>query len=467
MNGSRFWRLAALAVLIVFGSTPLLALSGSAQQELDGFVKNLREAKRVDMLGYLIFVRQPANQAAEDRLFTLTGKVILGVKDGYLTHCSFSRLERLRKAGLTVSIIDKKRFDDRSEFWYLTRIDTPAKDQALREKFEPLWQSGQTVLVRLRPADEAWLADHDIFYSRVDETLMPLRRPLPQPKKVKIEVNPDIQALIEKITADEMKAIVQTLQDCVSRHVRYAGNAQAVRWLAQEFALLPGLEVATPTFTYSSGLYSNVVAIKKGTQDPNTVFVVCGHIDSTVGWSGGPNAPGADDNGSGAAGVLMIARALRDVTLPYTVVFAGMNAEEVGLIGSKALAKKMAADQQQKIIAVFNMDMIADRDDNEVAVIGNTRSNWLIDVFKDAALAYTGLKSKTLYDSDIWQSDHSAFWNIGVPAILTIEGYPEMSAHYHKTTDLVVNLSPAFMERITRSNLAALLTLNPLTKKTN
>ena len=462
---SRSLRFAAVLLVSLMFSGPLSALSTDPQGDIDSFVRMLREDKRVDMLGYLVFLRTPTSRETEDRVFGLAGKVVLGNAEGYMTHVNFTRLERIRKAGFPISIIDKKRLNDRKEFWYLTLVNSPEKERVLREKFEPLWKHGHTIVIRIRPEDEAHLADNQIMYSRVEETLLPLCKPAKAPVKIKVEVNPDVQKLLELITAEEMTSIVQSLENCVSRHVRYPGNASGTRWLAEEFAKLPGLEVATPTFTYSTGPLSNVVAIKKGVQEPNTVFVVCGHIDSTVGWSGGANAPGADDNGTGAAGVLQIARALRDVQLPYTVVFAGMNAEEVGLIGSKALAKKMAAEQGQTIQAVFNMDMIADRDDNEVAVIGNTRSNWLIDVFKDAALAYTGLKSKTLYDSDIWQSDHSSYWNIGVSAILTIEGYPEMSAYYHKPTDLVINLVPAFMERIARSNLAALLTLNPPMKK--
>ena len=121
----------------------------------------------------------------------------------------------------------------------------------------------------------------------------------------------------------------------------------------------------------------------------------------------------------------------------------------------------MAGTAGLQIKAVLDMDMIADKDDNEVVAIGNTRSNWLIDVFKDAALAYTGLKTKPLYNSNVWQSDHSSFWNIGASAILTAEGYPEMSAYYHSVNDLVKNFDPNLMERVARANLAALLTMNP------
>ena len=159
------------------------------------------------------------------------------------------------------------------------------------------------------------------------------------------------------------------------------------------------------------------------------------------------------------AGLLHIARVAAGLSLPYTVIYAGMNVEELGLHGSKAFARQLSTTPGTKILAALDLDMIADKDDNLAVAIGNTRSNWLIDVFKDAALAYTGLTCKCLYDSDVWGSDHSSFWNIGASAILTSEGYPDFSPHYHKPTDLVKNLSPEMMEKIARSNLATLLTL--------
>lgn len=458
-----------LAFLVVcFLALPLtgFGLSGEPKAEFDEFIRTLREEKRVDRIGYLVEVQIPPSKANESKIFAYAGKYCYSSPAGYLTHVNYSRLERMQKAALKTRIIDKKRLDDAGEAWYLVWVENDAQDQLLRSKFEPLYTDRHTRVIRIRPEDEEFLGDNLLRYSLIEETLLPLKSLGRLPKAPLIKLDPKIQELIQSITWDDMKATVQTLEDFYSRQVRAAGNAQAVQWIAEQFQKMPGLEVATPTFPYSSKPLSNIVAIQKGVTNPDTVFVVCGHMDSTVGWGGGTGkAPGADDNGSGAAGVLHVASVASRLSLPYTVMYCCMNAEEVGLVGSKAVAKQLAGTQGLKIKAALNMDMIADRDDNQVAVIGNTASNWLIDVFKDTAKLYTGLESKCLYDSDIWYSDHSSFWNIGVPAILTIEGYPEMSAHYHKVTDLVANLDPKLMERVARATLATLLTLNAIPTK--
>lgn len=451
--------LISLAVLAV----PAFALSGDAKSEFDEFIRNIREEKRVDQIGYLILAKLPPSRLSEEQILRTAGKYYYSSREGYLTHVNFVRLERLRQAKVQYSILDKKRLDDTSESWKLVWVETPAQKAALRDAFEPLYSHDNTFIIRIRPEDEEKLIGLELRYSTLDETLIRQRVPAwPSPIKV-VKFDPAIADQLASITASDMVATVETLQNFKSRQVSQPGNADAVKWLVEQFNAIGGLEVSTPEFTYSSKKLMNVVAVQKGTVDPNTVIVVCGHMDSTVSSYNYASAPGADDNGTGAAGVLHVARVAGRLPLPYTVIYAEMNAEEVGLVGSKAVAKALAAQTGVQIKAVLNMDMIADKDDNEVAVIGNTRSNWLIDVFKDTALAYTGLKSKTLYDSNIWYSDHSSFWNIGASAILTIEGYPEMSKYYHKATDLVANLEPTLMEKIARSQLAVLLTLNRAT----
>jgi hypothetical protein len=450
------------ALLLVIGIGLAIAAPGDVDKDVEQFIRTVREDRRLDQIGYVIQVKVPASRQQEDKLLGLTGKFFYQSAHGYLTHVNHSRLERLQKSKIPVQIIDKKRLDDRREGWYLVWCRTEAAKTTLATRFEPLFSHDHTALIRIRPSDEEWLEEHDFPYSLVEEALLPLKSSgaLP-PKTLKIDrPDPAIQQLLEEITLEGMTATVQRLQEFVSRYIKEPGNRESTLWLADQFKEIGGLDVTTPEFTSYYGNGQNVVAVQKGVEEPQKIIVVCGHFDSTVSSSNKKNAPGADDNGTGTAGVLHLARVAGKLRLPYTVVYACMNAEEVGLIGSKALAKAMAATGDQ-IQAVLNMDMIADRDDNEVAVIGNTRSNWLIDVFKDAAVLYTGLKSKPLYNSNIWYSDHSSFWNIGVSAILTIEGYPEMSAHYHKVTDTVANLSPEFMTRVARSNLATLLTLNP------
>jgi len=451
--------LVGMALLVAMAAW---AYEADADRELDGFARTLREGARVDRIGYLVEVRTPPTPKAEDTILGLAGKILFAGPEGYLTHVDYARLERLKAAGLSVSLIDKKRLDDTAELWYLVWIDDEAKDKALQASFEPLFRHEKTRVIRIRPEDEQVLAWHSIQYSVVEETLLPTRIPV-RPRPVKgVTVDPAIKALLQDVKKEEMVGTVQTLENCTSRWAYEPGNASATRWLEAELRKIGTLEVSTPSFLHQKTTFANVIGVQKGTREPDTVIVVCGHFDSSGGQWGPANktAPGADDNGSGVAGVLHVARVAGRLALPYTVIYACMNVEELGLVGSKAFARTLAGQPGTKILGVLNMDMIADRDDNQVAVIGNTRSNWLIDVFRDAALAYTGLTSKCLYDSKIWNSDHSSFWNIGASAILTIEGHPDMSPHYHKPTDLVRNMSPEMMEKVTRSNLATLLTLN-------
>ncbi len=456
--------LVLLFVIFPLVTHSAFGLSGDSKLEFDQFIRNLREEKRIDRIGYLISMELSPSKTNENKVLSLTGKFSYSFPKGYLTHVNFARLERVKKAGVTFQILDKKRLDDSTEQWYLVWVENEEKAKALKAKFEPLFTHEHTVVIRIRPSDEEFLMDNRYMYSVIEEAMLPLKVPVdPLPKKF-LKVDPAIQEAVKKITEEELVAVVQTLQDCVSRKVKSAGNASATTWLADEFKKIASLTVSTPTFESSYGKMSNVVAEKPGLIEPKKVIVVCGHFDSTAGYSA-RTAPGADDNGTGAAGVLALARVTGPMSLPYTVVFACMNAEEIGLVGSKAFAKRYSGSTEIQILGVLNMDMIADKDDNEVAVIGNTRSNWLINLFKDTALAYVGLTSKPLYDSNIWYSDHSSFWNIGASAILTIEGYPEISAYYHSENDLVKNLAPSFMEKVARANLATLLTMMTATTR--
>jgi hypothetical protein len=450
-----------LTVLVLFQALPSLALSGVPQEEFNEFIRNIREEKRIDRIGYLVLAQISVSRSNDNRVLQSAGKILYAGADGYLTHVNHVRLQRMEKANLKPRVLDKKRLDDHSEAWYMVWVPTAEDEARLTKLFEPILKLENTILVRIRPEDEVEIGMLGLHYSLIDETLQPLRSlPIKREPARTIRVIPAIQGLISQITQESLQAIVQKLQDFKSRHVSQPGNSQASLWLAEEFRKIPGLEVTTPLFKTSAGELMNVVAVKKGSKDPNQVYVLCGHHDSTVSSYDRKVAPGADDNASGAGAVLAIARIIGSFDFPFTVIFAGMNAEESGLLGSKAFVKTLAATSGLQIKAVFNMDMIGDKDDNDVAVIGNTNSNWLIDVFKDVALAYTGLKSTCQYNSNIWQSDHSSFWNIGAPAILTIEGYPEYSKYYHSVNDLVKNMSFSFMEKVTRSNMAALLTLN-------
>ncbi|MEZ5894227.1 MAG: M28 family metallopeptidase [Parvularculaceae bacterium] len=103
----------------------------------------------------------------------------------------------------------------------------------------------------------------------------------------------------------------------------------------------------------------NVIAVQRGTLDPDRIVMMSGDIDSRVSdpLDGTSDSPGANDNASGLAGVIEAARVLSKRKFAGTIVYAGLSGEEQGLFGGKILAR-YALDHGWRVKAVLNNDMI-------------------------------------------------------------------------------------------------------------
>jgi Zn-dependent M28 family amino/carboxypeptidase len=102
-----------------------------------------------------------------------------------------------------------------------------------------------------------------------------------------------------------------------------------------------------------------MVAIQRGTERPNDVVIIQGHIDSRVSdvMNFTSDAPGANDDGSGTAAVIEAARVLSKHKFPGTIVYATLSGEEQGLYGGKTLAD-YAKEQGWNVVTVLNNDII-------------------------------------------------------------------------------------------------------------
>lgn len=125
----------------------------------------------------------------------------------------------------------------------------------------------------------------------------------------------------------------------------------------------------------------NVMATLKGT-DPtdNRVLIISGHLDSRVTdvMNVKANAPGANDDGSGVAAVIELAKVMSKRSFPATIIFVAVTGEEQGLIGARHLAEK-AKEQNWNIVAMLNNDMIG----NSLSSGTNLRDNTQIRVFSE------------------------------------------------------------------------------------
>ncbi len=168
-----------------------------------------------------------------------------------------------------------------------------------------------------------------------------------------------------------MRATVEKLVSFGTRHTLSSqtdprrGIGASVRWAEAQMKKL-GLEtlqtcdtvtklprIPTPTKV------CNAVAIQRGTERPNDVVIITGHIDSRVSdpMNATADAPGANDDGSGTAAVLEAARVLSKHKFPGTIVYAALSGEEQGLNGGKILADYAKA-QGWNVIANLNNDII-------------------------------------------------------------------------------------------------------------
>jgi hypothetical protein len=182
----------------------------------------------------------------------------------------------------------------------------------------------------------------------------------------------------DAVSAERLKGDVEKLVSFGTRHTLSSqtdpkrGIGAAVDWGLAEFKrigakcggcleVLPVGEVIQPDARRIpvATLVRNAVAIQRGTERPNEVVIVQGHIDSRVSdpLDFTRDAPGANDDGSGTALVLEAARVLSGTKYPTTIIYALLSGEEQGLFGGRILAD-WAAAQGYTVKAVLNNDIV-------------------------------------------------------------------------------------------------------------
>ncbi len=201
----------------------------------------------------------------------------------------------------------------------------------------------------------------------------------------------------------------------------------------------------------------NVIATLPGTRHPDRIYIICAHYDDT---SEIPEvyAPGADDNGTGTVGVIEAARVLSQYNYESTLRFICFSMEEQGLVGSSAYARR-AYDRGDSIIGVINLDMIGyvDVSPEDIDLIYNDYSEWLLDCFESAALTYVpGLGVRRLYGPQMNYSDHASFWDYGYSALCGIEDCWPNNPNYHTTRDRVSTIDFDFHADVLRAGVATL-----------
>jgi hypothetical protein len=199
----------------------------------------------------------------------------------------------------------------------------------------------------------------------------------PKPIPHRREPDEDLVALLQEIDPNRIEATIQTLVGFGTRHTASSqtdparGIGAATAWVTQQMQAIAAtsngnMTVQQQTFVQpvSSNIpvpttITNVIATLQGTASPERFYVVTGHLDSRVTnvLDFTSDAPGADDDGSGVACVLELARVFATHQFPGTIIFATVDGEEEGLYGSTFMAQQMAAAGND-VQGMFSNDII-------------------------------------------------------------------------------------------------------------
>lgn len=340
-------------------------------------------------------------------------------------------------------------------------------------------------------------------------------------------IDPALRQLVHAVDPQQIKATIQQLVGFGTRHTSSSqtdpqrGIGAATTWVTQQLQAVAATSGGTMTVQQQTFVQpvssripvptqiTNVIATLQGTATPERFYVVTGHLDSRVTdvLDFTKDAPGADDDASGVACVLELARLFATHQFPGTLVFATVAGEEQGLYGSTHMAQQMAAAGND-VQGMFSNDIVgASR-----AFDGTKPDPFTVRLFLEgiptnatpsqisimqsvggendgvsrqlgrfvqsvAPSSLTGMNIRTIWRRDRYLrgSDHLSFQGQGYPAARFTEPRENFN-HEHQDVqvvdgvqfgDLIDFVDFDYVARVTRVNAAALwgLASSPSTPK--
>ncbi|MGV3618811.1 MAG: M20/M25/M40 family metallo-hydrolase [Fimbriimonas sp.] len=288
----------------------------------------------------------------------------------------------------------------------------------------------------------------------------------------------DHEALLKEVDAGRLRATVERLASWPNRNTNNPTLTEAAEWLAGEYRKIPGLQVEIMRYPIERGSrvpeskeVVQVVATLKGRTDRRVI--VGGHMDTINMQERGLDAvaPGANDDASGTALALELARVMAARRWQNTLMFVAWSGEEQGLLGSRALAKRAKAERWT-VDAVLSNDMVGNsrnnlgqRNDRELRLFSeegadhNSRElarfiQW------NAKGKIPRFAPRLVFRRDRFGrgGDHTSFNLEGFTAIRFVEVHEEY-ARQHTANDRPEAMDWRYLANSTRLNLLTMATL--------
>ena len=213
--------------------------------------------------------------------------------------------------------------------------------------------------------------------------------------------------------------------------------------------------MVTTTLARAANVIADLPGRRKG------VVLLGGHLDSVA------NGPGINDNGSGSAVVLEIARQARrlHVRPKHGLRFAFWGAEELGLVGSTSYVNSLSTSQSSRILDVINLDMVGSRNFGRIVYAGDGQPRGSLRIERAFRTYFAGRRLPVEEANLGGGSDHAAFARVGLPVGGLFTGADELKSAelaqrfggqagrsfdscYHKSCDTVANVDFGILEQM-------------------
>ena len=278
--------------------------------------------------------------------------------------------------------------------------------------------------------------------------------------------------LINAVNLDSLSLTVQEFTGEVATNVggssvtilnrEESNNELAGDYLVEKLNAMNNLTINDQAFNTNG---RNIVATQLGKTNPNDIYIICAHYDSKADYC-------ADDNATGTATVLEIARILSTQCLDNTIIYALWDEEEIGLKGAGFYAAQ-ASSNGDNILGVLNIDMMGydgDNDDDfdiDVRPIANSLE--MKDDLVGLLSTYGFNLNVNVVNPGTPASDHARFWDQGFSAVLVGESWEnnDQTPHYHSSTDRYSTLDLPYFHEISKLIMSYMVTKGGLVSVDN
>ena len=371
---------------------------------------------------------------------------------------SSNEIDLMRQQGFILDILDN---DPWSEPYFLLSTSEGRDPSLVPPGLRGLARVKEGIIVKGYYEDLFKLLDHGLEFVKIHKRAIPLRKGpfLREPQRsIPALRNLEIQQVSDSTITENLTKLVnfKTRYSCTDSIIA------ASQWIYEKFIEYGYTDVYLDSFSFEPftplpcSTQWNVVAIKQGSLAQEEVAIIGAHYDAI---SMDPNcdpdtlAPGADDNASGTAATLEVARVLSDIETDITLIFISFGAEEPGDFGSEHFAQN-AYFSGMNLRVMINMDMIGFSDDYwDVRIWTDSSSIPYASILEEMANSYTDLIP--LVEIGIPPSDNFPFYEYGYNTVTA--NHPDPYPYYHTCNDDLENLNISYLAEVTEMISASVI----------